>query len=326
MPLTLAAGGTHYDIAGPNSDLTFCPLKYVETDADVAWATYWVETMVRLRGQPTSVEMSNKLAKAMDLTRKSTSKTLSDFVMNVQDQNVKDALKDYTIGGSLGHLLDSQNDTLGSSSFQTFELEHLMNMGNDKIIPILLYLFNRIERRLDGRPSMIILDEAWLALGHDVFSAKIVDWLKVLRKSNCLVIMATQSLSDAMESKILPQLIDNTATKIFLSNPEAKETQRTRDQYAALGLNDRQIEIIANLRPKREYYVTSADGRRSYDMELGPIALSFVGASGKEDLQKIRVLHELYRDQWPMHWLRERNISDEKNPFIDPAHRARLAG
>lgn len=313
QPLTLAVGGTHYDIAGEDSGLTFCPLQYVKTDVDLAWATDWIETMIRLRGQPTNVEMRNKIAHTMNLVRQSTNKTLTDFVMDLQDANAKEALKDYTTEGSLGHLLDSHQDTLGSASFQTFELEHLMSMGDDKVIPILLYLFNRIERRLDGRPSLIILDEAWLALGHEVFANKIVEWLKVLRKANCAVVMATQSLADALNSRILPQLIDSTATKIFLANAEAKETQRTRDQYADLGLNERQIEIIANLRPKREYYVTSADGRRVFDMELGPLTLAFVGASGKDDLQRIRQLHARYGENWPGYWLKERNVHD--NPF-----------
>ena len=51
-----------------------------------------------------------------------------------------------------------------------------------------------------------------------------------------------------------------------------------------MGLNARQIEIIASATPKRHYYYVSEQGRRLYELALGPVALAFCGASGKEDL------------------------------------------
>lgn len=97
----------------------------------------------------------------------------------------------------MGHLLDAETDGLSLSDFTVFEIEELMNLGEKFALPVLLYLFRRIERALHGQPAVIILDEAWLMLGHPAFRAKIREWLKVLRKANCLVLMATQSLSDA---------------------------------------------------------------------------------------------------------------------------------
>jgi type IV secretion system protein TrbE len=75
-----------------------------------------------------------------------------------------------------------------------------MGMAPKYGLPLLLYLFRRIERRLHGQPAAILLDEAWLMLGHEVFRDKIKDWLKVMRKANCLVLMATQSLVHACAS------------------------------------------------------------------------------------------------------------------------------
>ena len=86
-------------------------------------------------------------------------------------------------------------------------------------------------------------------LGHPVFRAKIREWLKVLRKANCAVVLATQSLSDAARSGILDVLIESCPTKIFLPNEEAAtggtpEHPGPRDLYEAMGLNETQIEII----------------------------------------------------------------------------------
>jgi type IV secretion system protein VirB4 len=142
----------------------------------------------------------------------------------------------------MGHLLDAEHDGLSLSEFTVFEIEELLNLGDKYALPVLLYLFRRIERSLKGQPAAIILDEAWIMLGHPVFRAKIKEWLKVLRKANCLVLMATQSLSDAANSGILDVIVESTATKIFLPNVYARD-EDTAQLYKRMGLNARQIEI-----------------------------------------------------------------------------------
>jgi type IV secretion system protein TrbE len=36
--------------------------------------------------------------------------------------------------------------------------------------------------------------------------------------------------------------------------------------------------------------------------------LSFVGASSKEDLARVRALEIEYGTQWPYHWMKERGV------------------
>ncbi|MNL86851.1 hypothetical protein D3C87_2157420 [compost metagenome] len=50
-------------------------------------------------------------------------------------------------------------------------------------------------------------------------------------------------------------------------------------------------------------------------MALGPVALSFVGASGKEDLKRIRALHSEHGAAWPLHWLQQRGIAHVETLF-----------
>ena len=86
----------------------------------------------------------------------------------VQDEAIREALKQYTVSGALGHLLDAERDGLALADFTVFELEELMGLGDKYALPTLLYLFRRIGRSLQGQPSAIIVDEAWLLLGHPV--------------------------------------------------------------------------------------------------------------------------------------------------------------
>jgi type IV secretion system protein VirB4 len=241
-------------------------------------------------------------------------KSLSDFVSGVQMRDIKDALHHYTVDGPMGQLFDAEEDGLTLRAFQCFEIEQLMNMGERNLVPVLTYLFRRIEKRLDGSPSLILLDEAWLMLGHPVFRDKIREWLKVLRKANCAVVLATQSISDAERSGIIDVLKESCPTKICLPNGAARETG-TREFYERIGFNERQIDIVSSAIPKREYYVATPDGRRLFDMSLGPLTLSFVGASGKDDLKRIRALKSEHGADWPAHWLKTRGVQDAASPL-----------
>jgi len=317
LPLTLAVAGDHYEIGGEAEEregrqLAFCPLCDLVSEADRAWATEWVETLVALQGVTITPDHRNAISRQIGLMATAPGRSLSDFVSGVQMREIKEALHHYTVDGPMGQLLDAEQDGLSLGTFQTFEIEHLMNMGERNLVPVLTYLFRRIEKRLDGAPSLIILDEAWLMLGHPVFRSKIREWLKVLRKANCAVVLATQSISDADRSGIIDVLKESCPTKICLPNGAAREPG-TREFYQRIGFNERQIEIVSAAIPKREYYAATPEGRRLFDMSLGPVALSFVGVSGKDDLKRIRALRREHGPKWPIHWLEFRGVENARS-------------
>ena len=144
--------------------------------------------------------------------------------------------------------------------------------------PALLHLFDRLEERFDGRPTLLILDEAWLFLDAPLFAARIREWLKTLRKKNVAAVFATQSLADVADSAIAPALIESCPTRIYLPNERAFEPQQ-RQAYERFGLNATEIELIATAQRKRDYYYASPKGRRLFELALGPVALAFCGAS-----------------------------------------------
>jgi type IV secretory pathway VirB4 component len=129
----------------------------------------------------------------------------------------------------------------------------------------------------------------------------------VLRKANCLVLMATQSLSDAANSGILDVIVESTATKIFLPNVYARD-EDTSALYRRMGLNTRQIEILATAEPKRQYYYVSENGRRLCDLALGPLALAFMGSTDKESVASIQRLEAKFGSGWVQEWLASRNL------------------
>lgn len=308
FPACLGSGGNHYTIAAKNERLAFAPLQFLETKADRAWAMEWINTILALNGVTTTPAQRNEIGYAIMNMHQSHSKTLSEFCLTIQDEIIREALKQYTIDGLMGHLLDAEADGLGLSDFMTFEIEELMNLGEKFALPVLLYLFRRIEQSLDGRPTLIILDEAWLMLAHPVFRNKIAEWLDSMAKKNCCVLMATQHLSHAVNSGILEVIVESTASKIFLPNPNAR-AQESAATYAQMGLNPTQIDIIASAVPKRDYYYVSEKGRRLYSLALGPLALSFVGATDKESIAMIQQLEKTHKANWVHEWLRTKGLA-----------------
>src|SRR5262249_52950428 len=153
--LVNACGGTYYDIGAEHSGLAFCPLKRLDTASDQAWAAEWIEIMLTLQGLDVTPSLRKMVYEAVMRLPRSPPRTLTEFVAELQDDGLRQALSHYTLAGPMGALLDAEEDSLIEGAFQAFEMEHLMNMGEKNIVPVLLYLFRQVELRMDGRPTFV---------------------------------------------------------------------------------------------------------------------------------------------------------------------------
>ncbi len=227
--------------------------------------------------------------------------------MLLQSNSLKRALQPYMLDGPWGRLLDADAERLGEADVQVFETDGLV--GSGAAAAVLAYLFHRIEGRLTGVPTLLIVDEGWLALDDATFGAQLREWLKTLRKKNASVVFATQSLADIESSAIAPAIVESCPTRLFLPNERAVEPQITAI-YRRFGLNDRQIEILARATPKRDYYCQSRRGNRLFELGLGEVALAFCAASSKADQGLIaEVFAETGRDGFAAAWLRRRGLA-----------------
>ena len=316
--LTKACGGQHWDLG--NDPITAAPLINVDQEIEREWAHGYVGALLHIAiGRPLTPPEDEAVWRALELLagRRREFRTMTALQGVLQDNVLKAGLARYTLKGPMGRYIDATTDALLEARFTTFELDTLQH--NEALIPMLLYLFHRIEQRLDGRPTLVVVDEAWVALTKSFFGGKLEEWLRTLRKKNAAVWLATQSLDDLRQSEYRSVVLESCPTKIYLPSAEA-QTPNMAAAYRDFGLTDRQIEIIADSIPKRHYYLVSPKGRRLFDLALGPVALSFVGASGKADLQRARELIAQYGQSWIEHWLRGRGLgewADQLEPTLD---------
>ncbi|MGH8856422.1 MAG: conjugal transfer protein TrbE [Polaromonas sp.] len=286
----LGLGGEHYDLGSDGRTggaIAFQPLARIDRDGYRAWAAEWVEGLLVHEGVAVGPAERDAVWSALNSLASAPveQRTMTGLSVLLQSNALRQALQSYVLGGAHGKLLDADHDRLGTADVQGFEMEELMH-SKAAMLAVLRYLFARFEARFDGASTLLILDEAWLFLDDPVFASRIRQWLKTLRKKNVSVIFATQSLADIKDSAIAPAIIESCASRIFLPNPQATEPQ-IRVIYEGFGLNSRQIDIVAQATPKRDYYYQSRLGNRVFDLGLGPVTLAFAGASTPEHQRDI---------------------------------------
>ena len=308
----LAAGGAFHDLSlgdDPQA-VAFQPLAGIDHPAEQAWAAEWIASLLQQEQVELTPEVRGAVWSALGSLASAPpgERTLSGFVALLQSNRLKAALAPYTIAGPFGRLLDAEQEGLDAADIVAFETEDLLG-SKQAARAVLLYLFHRVEQALDGRPTLIGVDEAWFALDDPVFASKLREWLKTLRRRNASVLFSTQSLADITRSAVAPAVIESCLSRIFLPNARAIEPE-SREAYERLGLNARQIETIARAMPKRDYWFQSAAGCRLFELGLGPVALAFCGASRAEDLAAIDgIIREHGRDSFASAWLRERDLA-----------------
>ena len=309
----LAMGGNWHDLGGGLTDgsdasVSLQPLARIDDGYERSWAADWVGAILAREGVAVTPEVKEHIWTALSSLASAPvgERTITGLAVLLQSNVLKQALRPYCVGGPYGRLLDAETEHLGSADVQAFEIEGLVGTGAAPAV--LSYLFHRIGDRLDGRPTLLIIDEGWLALDDDGFSGQLREWLKTLRKKNAAVIFATQSLSDIDGSAIAPAIIESCPTRLLLPNERAIEPQITAI-YRRFGLNDRQIEILARSTPKRDYYCQSRRGNRLFELGLSEVGLALCAASSKSDQAAIeRIQAEHGGDGFLAAWLRLRGV------------------
>ncbi|HXB23582.1 MAG TPA: hypothetical protein VNV25_02510 [Gemmatimonadaceae bacterium] len=270
LPLCKAVGGRHYDIVAGRADaLSFQPLARIDEPRERAWATEWVETAVTLQGVRVTPAMRERIDTALALVARNEPehRTLSELLVQLQQPDLMAGLKPYTIGGPYGAVLDGKSDPEDRSNYLVFELRSLLDLDDRILVPTLLHLFRRVERLLDGRPTLIVIEELWGALLRSQFATRIRQWLLTLRKQNAAVVLVAHSIEQIQSASNAAVIWESCPTRIFLPNADAS-APATSALYAHVGLGEREIAMIARARPKAEFYYRSPLGARVFDLGI----------------------------------------------------------
>ncbi|MDD4906755.1 MAG: VirB4 family type IV secretion/conjugal transfer ATPase, partial [Methylobacter tundripaludum] len=167
-------------------------------------------------------------------------------------------------GGALGWLFDNADDTVRLDNCTMVGFDVTEFLDNDETrTPTIMYLFHRIESLIDGRRIPIFMDEFWKLLNDPAFEDLAQNKLVTIRKQDGFLVMFTQSPQQVLKSPIAYAIISQTATKIFLPNPEADYD----DYVNGFKLTHREYEIVKGLGEKSRRFLIK-QGQNSVVAEL----------------------------------------------------------
>lgn len=251
------------------------------SEVGVDWAKKWLRQLAKLTDEKVSEKALAELDAAIDnlYSSKDCGGSLADISDFVMQPETKRLLARYIGTQDAPGTLNGTRDHITWQNMTVFEAEELF--ANDDITATLAldYVFRRVEKRLTGEPTLIIFDEAASFLRHEIFRTKIDEWLRELRKMNVSIVMATQQVEQFTENAISASF-QNVGTYVFLANPTAMNA-RSASAYRSLGLSDPQIEMIAAMTPKQDYYLVKPAGSRVIDFRFGKLSLALLSQTDK---------------------------------------------
>lgn len=280
--------GGRYDRINPGHATGFNPLALPDSPANRAFLRDWLAVLLNAEGPEEFATISAAVdatyANDPSLRRLRHFKELLSGTRRPQPGDLADRLGAWIggegqDGGEHAWLFDNAQDRLDlAARVLGFDMTALLE--NPRLrTPVMMYLFHRIEERLDGQPTMILIDEGWKALDDEVFAARIRDWLKTLRKRNALVGFATQSARDALDSRISTALVEQTATMVFMPNSRA----RPEDYIDGFGLTPHEFALIRSLPAhSRAFLVRQPDASVVVRLDLSGAPEVLTILSGRE--------------------------------------------
>ena len=295
--------GGRYDRIAPGLPTGFNPLALPDTPANRAFLRDWLAVLLKADGPEEFATLSAAVdatyANDPSLRRLRHFKELLAGARRPSPGDLADRLAAWIGEGEHSWLFDNAADKLDlETRVMGFDMTALLE--NPRLrTPTMMYLFHRIDERLDGQPTMILIDEGWKALDDEVFAARIRDWLKTLRKRNALVGFATQSARDALDSRISTALVEQTATMVFMPNSRA----RPEDYCDGFGLTSHEFALIRSLPAhSRCFLVRQPDASVVVRLDLSGAPEVLTILSGRESaVRRLDLLREAVGDA-PSAW------------------------
>ena len=276
-----------YDVLRPGEPTGLNPLRLPDTPANRAFLADWLGRILSVAGETLDVEDRALIVDAIDANYGQPPdhrrlRYLRELFTGARRPSAGDLaarLKAWCDGGEHAWLFDNALDTadFGRDVFG-FDMTRILDTPVTRT-PAMMYLFHRIEQQLDGAATMIIVDEGWKALDDDIFVGRVRDWEKTIRKRNGVIGFCTQNASDALESRIGPAIIEQTATQIFFPNPKA----RRADYVGGFGLTDHEFDLVRTLPDtSRCFLIKQADHSVVARLDLGGLSAELKILAGTE--------------------------------------------
>lgn len=308
------AQGAHYALGTEGTQLH--PFARIHEPRWLAFANDFVARLAQRQGARYGEQERLVVADALKrlcLGRRPEDRSLARLWMDINEpRHLKELVEHFVLGGGKG-VIDGERDLLTAARFTCFELGELLRRDETVAEAGIHYVLEWIRTVPDGAPTLLVIDEARLALRDPTIAKSVEELILRGRKENLHVVLMFHSPSQLLDSPLAATLEPNIQTRFWLPNPAARHGKE-QAAYRQMGVGDELLSLIETAQRKNDYVYQSGRYTRVFTLDLGPVQRAFWTHDGKSDLDFVRQLEAEYGDLWPREYL-------ERNGMVDAAHR-----
>ncbi len=196
-------------------------------------------------------------------------------------------------GGVFDFAFDNAEDHLTFARFQAFDFDGIDHKYKPVLEPLLFYVLQRASEiicdpDLTNTFKIFEIDEFAHFVRNPIIREYFVDALLQWRKKNAAVLLCTQSVDEILKTGYADSILANCPTKFLLANPNAD-----LELYAdRLHLNDREVEALRRLQPKRQLLMKRSDMAKVLNLDLDPMTYWLTANDPKSNEQRARAFAE----------------------------------
>ena len=296
--LTSFLGGSYLELSPEKtreSSVRLRPFSLPATERSVQFLTGWIARLLRIGGWEVTGEDTTEIRNRVeDIYAFPPERRRLRTLVRALPSKMWPALSRWHGEGAWGRYFDhpATGEDLKLTDWQVIDLagaaEH-----EDLCEAALFYLLERMRLALEdpaetARVKLMVVDEAWRYLRDPSVLAYLAEAAKTWRKKNAALVLATQSAVDVTGTSGAEALLESMPTKLFLANPDLPETAGE-----TFRLNDREVELVRELVPKREIYLRRPDAAGVLRLEVDPESY-WLYTSSPQDAQRRAGMVERY--------------------------------
>jgi type IV secretion system protein VirB4 len=223
--------------------------------------------------------------------------SMTRFAVQIS-KRLESQFSEWLDGGPYG-MFDNEKDGMTLEDWTTIEMSSVM--AHERLARAFIdLLFRKIICSLDGRPTLIYIEEASFLINNPLFAPLIDEWLKAVRGRGGFIWMTIQSPTSVTSAEMASSILDNIFSFMLLYNKKV-ESHRA-DYRSKLGLDDHQIDMVAKLQPKRDYLLIQDGVSRVMTTHFTPEVLAYL-RSEKAAMNIFDQLEEEGKEGWQTEYL-----------------------
>lgn len=266
-----AMGAAYHKIDASNASVRLSPLHAKDTPEHRDFLAVWLTSLIDPTGQKitrSTVQYFRALVdQMMAMPASERSLSLLAHIVSQADMMLASSLTRWVGQNSQGSLFDNPQETLSLGEFSVFDISDYM-ADETLRTPLCAYLLHQITQSLGQKPTIIVLDEAWVQLGNPLFAPRVGDWLDHLTQCNALALMTTEQIDESVSYTFARSISEKAATQLFLPNPEPLP-----EYISVFGLSEQEYQMVAQIRSSERHVLV----KRGYESAIIKANLSPLG-------------------------------------------------